>query len=277
VIYLEGLSYEVKNASTNQTEKVLEDINLEFTKGYIYAIIGANGAGKSTLLDIISGTKNPTAGYVKNDEQDIHHSRQSFLHYLEKVGYCIQNAESAFFHKTVEEELLFSSQNQQLLNQLIKTYDLSELLELSPFQLSGGQKKRLLFVLNLLSEPLILLTDELTAGLDQKGKSMMMEEIISHKDERVTIMVTHNLEDALYYADNLIVLSDNKVTFAGKTSEVIKDSSLLTSAGFQMPETFLLCQQLIQSGIFEEGDYYLNSIEIAKQLLFQFKGEKSDE
>lgn len=277
MIYLEGLSYEVKNASTNQTEKVLEDINLEFTKGYIYAIIGANGAGKSTLLDIISGTKNPTAGYVKNDEQDIHHSRQSFLHYLEKVGYCIQNAESAFFHKTVEEELLFSSQNQQLLNQLIKTYDLSELLELSPFQLSGGQKKRLLFVLNLLSEPLILLTDELTAGLDQKGKSMMMEEIISHKDERVTIMVTHNLEDALYYADNLIVLSDNKVTFAGKTSEVIKDSSLLTSAGFQMPETFLLCQQLIQSGIFEEGDYYLNSIEIAKQLLFQFKGEKSDE
>ncbi|GMA08145.1 energy-coupling factor transporter ATP-binding protein EcfA2 [Tetragenococcus halophilus subsp. flandriensis] len=277
MIFLKHLFYEVENSSTQQTERILEDINLEFSKGQVYAIVGANGAGKSTLLDIISGTKNPTAGYLTNNAQDVHQNRRSFLRYLEKVSYCIQNAESAFFHKTVKEELLFSSQNQELLDQLVRDYDLQEALELSPFQLSGGQKKRLLFVLNLLNEPSILLTDELTAGLDQEGKSAMMGEIISHKDKRITIMVTHNLEDALYYADNLIVLSDSRVTFAGKTNEVIEDSSLLTSAGFQMPETFLLCQQLIQSGIFNKGDYYLNSKEIAKQLLLQFKGEKSDE
>lgn len=272
MIRLEHISYSNKNTSSNQTVQILDDINLEFFKGNIYAIIGANGAGKSTLLDIISGIKKPTRGVLTKEEKNIHQRNQTFLEYIEGLGYCVQNPDSAFFHKTVQEELLFSTENQELLDQVIKQYHLKDLLNLSPFQLSGGQKKRLLFVLNLLDNPTILLTDELTAGLDHGNKQLIMDEVLANKKERVTIMITHNLEDALYYADSLVVLSDKNVYFAGSSQEVIMNPELLTSVGFQMPNTFKICQSLINQNIFEKQQYYFDSKEIGNQLLLQLKG-----
>lgn len=227
---------------TNQRSyTALNDINLMIEKGKIYSIIGENGSGKSTLLKLIAGLIIPTTGQITINNDLISEQR---LSYLDKISYCPQQADSAFFNKTVDAELRFSQKEEATIAHFIDTYQLAPLLELSPFQLSSGQKKKLLFALATITEPDILILDEITAGLDTSSKQLILNDINQSKSHRYTIMVSHDLATSLAFSDHIIFIHQRHILFSGHPQVFLKSPHILEETGFSLPDIYQIQEAL---------------------------------
>ncbi|MGG2094158.1 energy-coupling factor ABC transporter ATP-binding protein [Bacillus sp. S13(2024)] len=229
-------------------KRALYDIDIAFPSGGYYAIIGHTGSGKSTMIQHLNGLLQPTSGTVRIGEYTI--SSQKKVKKLKplrkKVGVVFQFPEHQLFEETVEKDICFGPLNfgvseyeaKQKAKDAIRLVGLSEeLLERSPFELSGGQMRRVAIAGVLAMEPEVLVLDEPTAGLDPKGQNELMEMFYHlHQQKDLTvILVTHNMEDAAKYAESIVVMHKGTVFLQGTSEEVFTHADELEQIGVSLP------------------------------------------
>ncbi len=249
-------------------EKVaVDNVSLKLGDGEFIGLMGHTGSGKSTLIQMIGGLIKPTSGTVEIDG-DVLHSKECDMRSVRfKVGLVMQYPEYQLFEETVARDIAFGPSNMGLSQQEIKrrtefAADLAglrpELLERSPFELSGGQKRRAAIAGILAMEPKLLILDEPTAGLDPAGRDEILCKIGDmHKRLGITVvLVSHSMEDIARMADRIIVMNHGKVDMQGKPSEVFKRSERLREIGLSVPQITDVCDRLRKSGMpLPEGIY----------------------
>lgn len=234
------------------------DINLSFPSGGYYAIIGHTGSGKSTVIQHLNALLQPTSGSVRVGNFTISSAKKErkLKPLRKKVGVVFQFPEHQLFEETVEKDICFGPLNFGIAEETAKKkardaigmVGLSdELLDKSPFELSGGQMRRVAIAGVLAMEPEVLVLDEPTAGLDPKGQQELMDMVYKlHKEQNLTvILVTHNMEDAAQYADEVIVMHKGTVFLQGKPEEVFSEAERLEDIGVSLPIS-LQYKQLIE-------------------------------
>jgi energy-coupling factor transport system ATP-binding protein len=245
-IKFKNVSYTYQ-ANTPFEKKALKDITLEISSGTFTAIIGHTGSGKSTLIQHLNALLLPEVGTIAIDDIQIDNRKALRLKQLrKKVGVVFQFPEQQLFEETVLKDIMFGPINfglseNEAINVAQETATLIGLdvglLDKSPFELSGGQMRKVAIAGILASKPKILVLDEPTAGLDPKGKKQLMELIRKlNKEEGITIiLVTHNMEDALKYADRFIVMHEGKILFNGGTEIFNQEFEIMSKANLSVP------------------------------------------
>ena len=228
----------------------IHDVNLELASGQYYAVIGQTGSGKSTLLQHLNGLLRPTRGEVQIGDRVIaaNKKQKDLKPIRKKVGIVFQFPEHQLFEETVEKDICFGPMNfgvpeaeaKKIARQVIGLVGLSEdILQKSPFDLSGGQMRRVAIAGVLAMEPEVIVLDEPTAGLDPRGRSEIMDLFASlHKEKNITtILVTHSMEDAAAYADEIIVMREGTVFKKGTPLDIFSQPEQLLEIGLDVPET----------------------------------------
>ncbi|WP_252504697.1 energy-coupling factor ABC transporter ATP-binding protein [Sporosarcina sp. Marseille-Q4943] len=231
-------------------KRALYEVNASIRSGSYTAVIGHTGSGKSTLLLHLNGLLKPTEGVVRIGDVDItSDTKAKELKKIRKhVGIVFQFPEHQLFEETVEKDIMFGPLNfgipeeeaRQRAHELIKLLGLPEdVAQKSPFDLSGGQMRRVAIAGVLAFKPSVLILDEPTAGLDPRGRKEIMELFNKlHKEENLTtILVTHSMEDAARYADQVLVMHEGRSVMAGTPEEVFGDAEQLKSFRLGLPHS----------------------------------------
>lgn len=237
----------------------LYDINLVIEEGIYLAIIGHTGSGKSTILQHLNGILLPTKGSIQIGERKIMAGKKqkNLKPIRKKVGIVFQFPEQQLFEETVEKDVAFGPMNfgvteQQAIKKAHKALNLvgisKELYHRSPFELSGGQMRRVAIAGILAMEPEVLVLDEPTAGLDPRGRHEMMEMLYNlHKEQNITtILVTHSMEDAAKYADQIVVMQNGTIKLSGTPKEIFRSPEELSKYGLDLPESVKFVMKLEQ-------------------------------
>lgn len=237
----------------------LKDVSFHIPSGAFIAIIGHTGSGKSTLIQHLNGLLKPTKGEVIIGDYNL--SSENKLKEMKdlrsKVGIVFQYPEHQLFEETVEKDIAFGPQNfgvkQETINEriteILPKVGLSEsLLERSPFELSGGQMRRVAIAGVLASKPNVYVLDEPTAGLDPKGQKEIMNMFYNmhHEEKITTILVTHSMEDALNYSDYLIILNKGEKYMEGRPEDIFTKEKDLHEVQLQVPESIKFLNQYNQ-------------------------------
>ena len=266
-IYQPGMPYE---------HKALNDVCIEIPDGDFTAIIGHTGSGKSTLIQHLNGLIKPTSGKIFIDGLDITQPKLDLRDVRRRVGLVFQYPENQLFEETVYKDIAFGPKNlglseEEIKNRVIEAAHLAgiddELLDKSPFDLSGGQKRRAAIAGVLSMHPKILILDEPTAGLDPKGRDSLLAVLTElHKKLSMTvILVSHSMEDVARVAKHVIVMNDGAVYMNGTVSEVFKRGDELVNIGLNVPEITRLIARLNEMGASLPKDIY--TVKYAAQLL----------
>ncbi|PKR83142.1 energy-coupling factor ABC transporter ATP-binding protein [Heyndrickxia camelliae] len=247
-ITLEQVEYKYQ-AGTPFERLALHDINLQIPQGQYLAIIGHTGSGKSTLLQHLNALLQPTAGKITiGDRTVISGKKEKQLRPIrQKVGIVFQFPEHQLFEETVEKDICFGPMNfgitkedaKKRARELISQVGLPEdVLTKSPFDLSGGQMRRVAIAGVLAMEPEVLVLDEPTAGLDPRGRREIMDMFYRlHKEKGLTtILVTHSMEDAAMYADEIAILQQGELKQKGTPREIFTAAEELMSLGLNVPD-----------------------------------------
>lgn len=261
-------------------EKIaLDNVNLEINDGEFIALIGHTGSGKSTLIQHLNGLLEPTKGKIFIDDEDITLDKKNLSHIRKKVGLVFQYAEYQLFEETIEKDIEFGPRNLGLSNDEITKrvrrsmtavgLDYETYRNKSPFDLSGGQKRRVAIAGVIAMEPKILILDEPTAGLDPKGRDEILEQIkILHKEYGMTtILVSHSMEDVGKLAERIIVMNGGKLELQGSPSEVFVQTERLEQIGLGVPQVTYLMKALKKVGFNVSEDIY--TIDSAKEELLK--------
>ncbi|MRG88046.1 energy-coupling factor ABC transporter ATP-binding protein [Salinibacillus xinjiangensis] len=229
--------------------KALEDVSFHISSGSYVAIIGHTGSGKSTLIQHLNGLLKPTEGKIQmgNFVLTADKKQKDIMKLRKQVGVVFQYPEHQLFEESIEKDIKFGPQNfgvepeviNQRLPEVLKSVQLSDqLLSRSPFDLSGGQMRRVAIAGVLIMEPNLLVLDEPTAGLDPRGQKEIMDMFYRlHKEKnRTTVLVTHSMEDALQYADHVIIMDHGKLYMEGNPIEVFRQRDALQKVGLDVPE-----------------------------------------
>lgn len=240
-------------------KRALHNINLHINSGEYIAIIGHTGSGKSTLVQHINGLLRPTSGTITVGDTLITAKKKgNKLNDLRKlVGMVFQYPEHQLFDETVEKDISFGPTNfgfskeiiAKRIKELLPLVGLQEsVLNRSPFDLSGGQKRRVAIAGVIASKPKVLILDEPTAGLDPVGRKQMMDLFFQlHNQEKLTtILVTHNMEYAAKYADRIVVMDKGHIVNSGTPSEVYKSAEHLQQLGLDIPQVLRFQKKLEQ-------------------------------
>lgn len=239
----------------------LSDINLEIETGDFVALIGHTGSGKSTLIQHLNALIKPTSGKIFIDGYDITSPDADLKQVRRKVGLVFQYPEHQLFEETVYKDIAFGPRNMGLCEEDVKKRVLAsiqsvgigeELLEKSPFELSGGQKRRVAIAGVLAMEPDILILDEPCAGLDPHGRDSiltLLKEIHSKNKKQTVIFVSHSMEDVAKLAEHIIVLNKGTVSMFGTVGEVFNRSDELAKMGLNVPQITKLIHNLSDKGI----------------------------
>lgn len=259
----------------------LEHINLTIPAGSYTALIGHTGSGKSTLLQHLNALLKPTAGIVQiGDRQITPETNNKHLKAIrEKVGMVFQFPESQLFEATVQKDIAFGPQNfgvpaEEALARAVEMVKLvglpADVLDKSPFDLSGGQMRRVAIAGVLAMQPEVLILDEPTAGLDPIGRREMMALFAKlHQEQHLTIvMVTHQMDDVANYADHVIVLEHGQLAKSGTPREIFADPAWLTAKQLGLPTTTQFAQALAAKG-FHFDQVPLTEHELAAMLQAQ--------
>ncbi|MRX72514.1 energy-coupling factor ABC transporter ATP-binding protein [Bacillus lacus] len=235
----------------------LHNINLTIKEGTYLAIIGHTGSGKSTVLQHLNALLRPTKGSIVIGDTEIEAGRKykNLKSIRKKVAIVFQFPEHQLFEETVEKDIAFGPLNfgvseqeaKQKARQALSKVGLSEeLLTRSPFDLSGGQMRRAAIAGVLAMEPEVLVLDEPTAGLDPHGRHEIMEMFADlHRQQGLTtILVTHSMEDAARYADQIVVMEGGTIKMEGTPRDIFKQSQALAEMGLDLPETIKLKSKL---------------------------------
>ena len=246
----------------------LDDISLTIEDGEFVALVGHTGCGKSTLVQHLNGLLKPTSGQALLDGQDINGEGVNRRELRQKVGLVFQYPEYQLFEETVAKDIAFGPKNQGLsadevdrrvrraMEHVHLNYD--KLAERSPFELSGGQMRRVAIAGVLAMEPKVLVLDEPTAGLDPRGRDRILGMVRElHREGTTVVMVSHSMEDVASLATRMVVLSHGRLATQGAPREVFKQRELMAEAGLDIPEAAKLCQALIARGVPLPEDLYL--------------------
>lgn len=263
-------------------EKVaIEDISISVEKGDFIGIIGHTGSGKSTLVQHLNGLLKPTSGTILLDGKDIHSDKNFTRQARFKVGLCFQYPEYQLFENTVYEDIAFGPKNMKLSKEEIKERVLraaefvgvrNDMLRKSPFDLSGGEKRRVAIAGVMAMQPEILILDEPSAGLDPKGRKVISEMIEQYRKNTgsTVIVVSHSMEDVAESADKVLVMNRGKVEYFASVDEVFSNAEHLVEIGLNVPEITKVFLALKKQGYDVRTDIY--SVNEAKaELLRLFK------
>lgn len=247
-ITLEQVEYRYQ-VNTPFERLAIKNINLSLPSGRFVAIIGHTGSGKSTLLQHLNALLQPTKGRVTLGDHIINSEKKekNLRKVRQKVGIVFQFPEHQLFEETVEKDICFGPMNfgvskdeaKKRAKELVHQVGLpEEVLEKSPFDLSGGQMRRVAIAGVLAMEPEVLVLDEPTAGLDPRGRKEIMEMFYRlHKEKNLsTILVTHSMEDAAIYADEIIIMHQGEIKRKGAPREIFSDPKELLTLGLNVPD-----------------------------------------
>ena len=253
-----GFAYQ---AGTPFEMRALHDVSFSVKDGSYVAIIGHTGSGKSTILQHLNALLKPTEGIVELGDKTIDSTtgNKDLKPLRKKVGIVFQFPEAQLFEETVEKDIAFGPKNfgvseEEALNiaaKVIQTVGLpADVLKKSPFDLSGGQMRRVAIAGVLAMKPEVLVLDEPTAGLDPKGRLEMMEMFYKlNKEQNMTIvLVTHQMNDVSDYADHVVVIESGKVVKEGSPKEVFADASWLLEKQLGVPTTLAFVEKLKEKG-----------------------------
>lgn len=250
----------IYNAGVAGEKMALHDVNLKIQDGEFIGLIGHTGSGKSTLIQHLNGLLKPTAGTVFYNGEDIFDKDYSMKKLRSKVGLVFQYPEYQLFESSVIEDVRFGPKNIGLeplkvdMNafEALKQVGIGEeLLDVSPLELSGGQKRRVAIAGVLAMEPEVLILDEPTAGLDPEGREEILDLIASLQRERgiTVILVSHSMEDVARYVGRLIVMNQGTVSYDGTPSEVFSHYKELEQIGLMAPQVTYVMEGLAKRGV----------------------------
>lgn len=248
------------HAGTPLTHAAIEHVNFELYEGEILGIIGHTGSGKSTLIQHLNGLLSPTAGTVFYRDEDIHASKERLREVRFHVGLVFQYPEYQLFEETVFKDIAFGPRNMGLSDEEVTAcvYDAldavglsRDLLEISPFELSGGQKRRVAIAGVIAMRPDVLILDEPTAGLDPKGCKDILANIKEYnkKTGASIVIVSHSMEDVAAMADRILVMCNGTNEMIGTPGEIFAQSTTLQKAGLIVPQVTRVLQALHARGL----------------------------
>lgn len=244
----------------NAPIKALQDINITIEDGKFYGLIGHTGSGKSTLVQHMNGLLKPTSGEIYFNGEDIADKGYDLKKLRSKVGLVFQYPEHQLFEATVFEDVCFGPKNMGLSKADTELRAFAALEQVgfpreyfysSPFDLSGGQKRRVAIAGVLAMKPEILVLDEPTAGLDPKGRDDILNQIKKlQEEEHITVvLVSHSMEDVANYVDELIVMSKGCVMHKGAPKEVFSHYKELEQIGLAAPQVTYIVHELAEHGL----------------------------
>ena len=247
------------SAGTAYEKHALKDINLVIPDGQFIGLIGHTGSGKSTLIQHLNGLIKATSGEIYYDGHDIYDDDFSKKELRTKVGLVFQYPEHQLFETTVVKDVEFGPKNMKLpqLEVQMRTFEAikmvgisEELYDASPFELSGGQKRRVAIAGVLAMKPDVLVLDEPTAGLDPMGRDEILDRIAQIQKERgiTVVLVSHSMEDVAKYVDRLIVMDHGSVQFDGTPKEVFAHYKELETMGLAAPQVTYVMESIKQQG-----------------------------
>ncbi|WP_017187083.1 energy-coupling factor transporter ATPase [Alkalibacillus haloalkaliphilus] len=282
-IIFENVNYTYQ-PNTPFSHQALKDISLEIKSGSFIAVVGHTGSGKSTLLQHLNALLQPTSGRLVLGNVELpgaHHEQIKSIR--QRVGLLFQHPEHQLFEETVKKELLFGPKNfsfdlnqvETELNESLQEVGLEEsVLNRSPFELSGGQMKRVALASMLLAKPQVLVLDEPTAGLDPLGQTKMMQlfQSLHENKQHTVVLVTHNMGDAMRYAEKVIVLNQGTVECVKSPGELIYERDRLKAIGLDVPEPVEFVEYMkTRLGVLWEEDE-INEQTISRTLVKHLKG-----
>ncbi len=251
-VYSVGLPYETR---------ALDNINLVAEEGDFIAIVGSTGSGKTTLVEHLNGIMKPTEGQVLADGIDINGKDAEARKLRRQIGMVFQYPEYQLFEETVLRDVMFGPKNLGLSEEECRSralhamslvgLDAEKYSEVSPFALSGGQKRRAAIAGVLAMDPKVLVLDEPTAGLDPKGRRDILEMISRiRKEQNLTIfLVSHNMDDVVEFADKVVVLKRGTIRLMGTPEEVFHNLEEVVAAGLDLPQGPSFSQYLLSRGV----------------------------
>ena len=280
ILEAKNLTY-IYSAGTPFEHKALDDISFSVERGEFIGIIGHTGSGKSTLMQQLNGLLKPTSGTVLLDGQDIWSDKKLTRQARFRVGLVFQYPEYQLFEETVYKDIAFGPKNMGLspeevdrrVREAAGFVGLTEQqLEVSPFDLSGGQKRRVAIAGVIAMEPEVLILDEPTAGLDPVGRSEILGNIQSYrKAKNATIMmVSHSMEDVARLTDRLLVMNGSKLAMDAPPAQVFTHAEELTQMGLNIPQVTQVFLELKKLGLDVKNVY---TIDQAAAEIRRLKGE----
>lgn len=281
ILETENLTHYYENGMAGAVAAI-EDINVKFEKGEIVGIIGHTGSGKSTLLQHLNGLLKPDSGRVLLDGEDINKDKRTLRAARFKVGLCFQYPEYQLFEETVYKDISFGPKNMGLdgdetdrrVRRAAEFVGLSEEhLKKSPFDLSGGEKRRAAIAGVMAMEPEVLILDEPTAGLDPRGREIILSLVRTYREQTgsTVILVSHSMEDVAKTADRVLVLNRSRVAMFGTVPEVYSRTDELEEMGLSVPQITKIFRALHDRG-FDVSPSVFTVNQGADKLIRYFEG-----
>lgn len=281
VLETKDLSF-LYSKGTSSEVAAINDINIKINRGELVGIIGHTGSGKSTLIEHFNAILKPTSGSVFLDGNDIWRDKKNIRAVRFKVGVCFQYPEYQLFEDTVEKDIAFGPKNMGLSDEEIKIrvresaayVGLDEsYLEKSPFDLSGGEKRRVAIAGVMAMKPEVLVLDEPCAGLDPIGRKTVLDLIVDYKKrtDGTVIVVSHSMEDISRIATKILVMNGSRLAYYDTVKNVFSHADELLSMGLDIPQITQLFLKLKNAGYNVRTDVYTLD-EAEKELLKLLKG-----
>lgn len=270
-LYMKGTPFE---------KKALDNVNITINDGEFTALIGHTGSGKSTLIQQMNGLLKPFSGRILVDGEDITSKNVKLSSIRKKIGLVFQYPEYQLFEETVEKDIAFGPKNlgldEEEISKRVKKamtvvgLDYEQYSNKSPFELSGGQKRRVAIAGVVAMQPKVLILDEPTAGLDPKGRDDILGKIKDfHKEYNMTIiLVSHSMEDVANVADRILVMHEGQCILDGSPSKVFKEIDTLENVGLAVPQVTYLTRALREKGFIIGSDVY--TVEQARKEIIKF-------
>ena len=283
IIRVENLTH-IYGQDTPFCRSAVAGVSLEIMEGEFLGIIGHTGSGKSTLIQHLNGLLQPTGGKIYLEDRDIWADPKRIREVRFQVGLVFQYPEYQLFEETAYKDISFGPKNMGLSQQEIDRrvrdaaafVGLDEgLLSKSPFELSGGQKRRVAIAGGIAMEPRVLILDEPSAGLDPAGRRSLLENIRTYHRQKGTtvVMVSHSMDEVAENVDRIIVLADAGVVMSGTPHEVFSRAEELVAVGLNVPQVTRVAMELRRRGV--EIDPAVYTVTDLRQALSALKGGKS--
>jgi len=279
--------YYTYQKGTPYESNALQGVSLEINEGEFVGLIGHTGSGKSTLVQHLNGLLVPTSGTVQIDELITSNKKVKMRDVRKKVGLVFQYPEHQLFEETVEKDVGFGPGNHgftekekiKIVKEALEAVQLNykSIKDKSPFNLSGGQKRRVAIAGIIAMKPKYLVLDEPTAGLDPRGREEILYQIKKlHKELGITIvLVSHSMEDVAKFADRLLVMHNGKIEMVGKPEDIFKNRDRLKEIGLGVPVVTELFYRLEEKGLILDKNVFTVEDAVRELKKTLFKGENT--